>query len=211
MSDFNSLLEKVRKCQLCAQQLPLSPRPILQASSASKILIAGQAPGIITHEKGILFDDKSGQRLRQWLGVNNNQFYDEQQFAIVPMGFCYPGKGKSGDLPPMPLCGQTWRNEMMEKLYKVELTILVGKYAIDWHLNDLLKQHVNEKEPSLTIPYPYQNITELVKQWQVLLLNNIIAIPHPSPRNNIWLKKNPWFEQDIIPVLQQRVSSLLTR
>lgn len=212
MSDFKLLLEKVRKCQLCVQQLPLTPRPILQASSASKILIAGQAPGIITHEKGIPFDDKSGQRLRLWLGVDNNQFYDEQQFAIVPMGFCYPGKGKSGDLPPIPLCAQTWRNELMETLKEVELTILVGKYAIDWHLNRLnLKQtQIKETTECLQAPYAYKNITELVKQWQALLLKNIIAIPHPSPRNNIWLKKNPWFEQEVIPVLQQRVLSLLT-
>ncbi len=144
------------------------------------------------HEKEIPFDDKSGDRLRGWLGVNKEQFYNPQLFAILPMGFCYPGKGKSGDLPPIPLCADTWRDNVLTSFTQVELTIILGKYAIEWHLHS--------KKP----------ITNLAKQWQELLQENKLVLPHPSPRNNIWLKKNAWFEQEVIPVLQDKVKSILT-
>jgi len=189
---LETLLKKIRQCTLCQNSLPLEAKPILQASQRSKILIVGQAPGIVTHKRGIPFDDKSGERLRVWLGVDKNQFYDKDIFAIIPMGFCYPGKGKSGDLPPLPLCAKTWRMQLLEKLKHVELTIILGKYAIEWHLQS--------KDP----------ITELAMRWQHLLKSDKIVLPHPSPRNNIWLKKNSWFEEDVIPVLQNRIKMIAT-
>lgn len=189
---MENLLKEIRLCTLCKDILPCEPKPILQASGHSKILIVGQAPGIITHEKGIPFDDKSGERLRLWLGVDKKQFYDPSLFAILPMSFCYPGKGKSGDLPPIATCADTWRNKLLTKLSNVALTVILGKYAINWHLNS--------KAP----------ITELSAQWKRLLENNQIVLPHPSPRNNIWLKKNSWFEQNVIPVLQTKVQLILS-
>ena len=185
---MEDLLKQIRQCNLCKNNLPLEPIPIIQASSHSKILIVGQAPGIVTHNKGIPFDDKSGDRLRAWLGVTKTQFYNPALFAIIPMGFCYPGKGKSGDLPPIPLCAETWRVKLLAKLKNIELTIILGKYAIDWHLHS--------KAP----------ITELAMQWRTLLASQQIVLPHPSPRNNIWLKKNQWFEKDVIPQLQHLIT-----
>jgi uracil-DNA glycosylase family 4 len=187
------LLDKIRHCTLCQYSLPLKAKPILQASQYSRILIVGQAPGIITHNKGIPFDDKSGERLRKWLGIEKAQFYDPLLFAIVPMGFCYPGKGKSGDLPPIPLCAQTWRKRLLAQFKQVELTVILGKYAIEWHLRSK------------------QSITELSKQWQRLLKDNQMVLPHPSPRNNIWLKKNTWFEDDLVPILQERIKMIIER
>lgn len=188
---MQELLAQIRQCTLCQQNLPLKPKPILQANSQSKILIVGQAPGSKTHEKGIPFDDLSGDRLRSWLGVSKAQFYHPDNFAIIPMGFCYPGRGKSGDLPPSPLCAQTWREPLLAQLEKVALTIILGKYAINWHL------HTNAP------------ITELAQQWQRLLPLNQIVLPHPSPRNNSWLKRNDWFEQNVIPALQSKVNEVL--
>lgn len=188
---MKKLLTQIRQCTLCEKNLPLQPKPILQASIHSKILIVGQAPGTVTHEKGIPFDDKSGERLRSWLGVSKQQFYTANIFAIIPMAFCYPGKGKSGDLPPIPLCAETWRAKLFDQLPDIELTIILGKYAVEWHLHT--------KAP----------ITELAKNWQHLLTNNTIVMPHPSPRNNIWLKKNEWFEAQVIPELQKRVKNII--
>lgn len=150
---MKSLLTKVRQCSLCQEKLPLSPKPILQASTNSKILIVGQAPGIVTHERGIPFNDKSGDRLRVWLNVTKELFYDAEQFAIITMGFCYPGKGKTGDLPPLPLCTETWRTQLLNELSNIQLTIIIGRYAVDWHLQS--------KAP----------ITKLAQQWQSLLTN----------------------------------------
>ncbi|TPH14048.1 uracil-DNA glycosylase family protein [Litorilituus lipolyticus] len=191
---MNNLFSQIQQCQLCANQLPLGAKPILQFSSESKILIAGQAPGIKTHPQGIPFDDKSGERLRNWLGVKRDEFYNDKLFAIIPMSFCYPGKGKSGDLPPLPLCAKTWRNEVMSSLKHIELTIILGKYAIAWHLQKSI------------------SVTELVKQnlnATGLILPSHIVLPHPSPRNNIWLKKNPWFDSQVIPSLQNTVKSII--
>ena len=189
---MKNLIDKIKECTLCKSTLPLEPKPILQASQQSKILIVGQAPGIVTHDKGIPFDDKSGERLRIWLGVDENQFYDPELFAIIPMGFCYPGRGKSGDSPPSVLCAETWRTQLLAKFENIELTVILGKYAIAWHLQS--------KTP----------ITELAKQWQYLFKSNQIVLPHPSPRNNIWLKKNNWFENDVVPILQNRVKTIIT-
>ena len=186
-----SLLKSIRHCTLCANNLPLKPKPILQGSKHSRILIAGQAPGAITHEKGITFDDKSGERLRSWLGVNSATFYNQKMFAIAPMAFCYPGKGKTGDLPPPVICATTWRKQLIANMPKIELTIILGKYAVDWHLQTK------------------ESITTLAQQWQNSLTNNQLVLLHPSPRNNIWLKKNSWFEAEVVPQLQRTVNKIL--
>lgn len=198
---IDTLLTEIRSCQRCQQHLPLSPRPILQASGNSKLLIAGQAPGAVTHDKHRPFDDKSGERLREWLNVDIATFYDENSFALIPMGFCYPGKGKSGDLPPRKECAETWREQLLTGVPKIQLTILLGQYAINWHL----ARYKQQKQLDVN----FRNITELVQQYELLLAHNLIALPHPSPRNNLWLKKNPWFEQEVIPLLQQRVNQVL--
>ena len=208
---LDQLITDIRHCTLCQSQLPLTAKPILQASHKSRILIAGQAPGQVTHEKGIPFDDKSGQRLREWLGVTDEQFYNRDTFAIVPMGFCYPGKGKSGDLPPIPACAKTWRANLLAKMPNIELTIVVGKYAIDWHLNQLSLNQLPSSQLSLIQANKGKNLTETVKGYQQLLDHKLLALPHPSPRNNLWLKKNQWFEQKVIPVLQQRVLHILSK
>ena len=188
---MDKLLNQIMQCQLCQDKLPLPPKPILQISEHSKILIAGQAPGVDTHHKGIPFDDKSGDRLRHWLGVNRNQFYDNNLFAIVPMGFCYPGKGKSGDLAPLTKCADTWHQPLLAKLKQIELTIIMGKYASKFHLQS------------------DDSITDLTQRWQPLLTKNMIVLPHPSPRNNIWLKRNPWFENEVVSQLQMRVQRII--
>ena len=186
------LLEEVRACQVCADDLPLGPRPVLRAAASAKILIIGQAPGTRVHASGIPWDDPSGDRLRLWLGLDKEQFYDERQLAIVPMGFCYPGKGKSGDLPPRKECAELWHDKIMAELPAVELTLLIGQYAQNHYLD-------TGKE----------TLTARVKRWQDFLPNHI-PLPHPSPRNQIWLKKNAWFEQDVVPFIQNRVKALIS-
>lgn len=188
------LLKEIKTCTIC-QDLPLGSNPILQFSADAKILVAGQAPGQITHYKGRPFDDASGDRLREWLGVDRETFYDPDKLAVVPMGFCYPGKGKSGDLAPKAICAQTWRQKILDVLPNIELTLVIGQYAMDWHLP--------EREE--------KNLTETVRNWERYIEqdNPVLPLPHPSPRNNIWLKKNPWFEEDVLPELKQRVSELL--
>ncbi len=189
--EFSQLLESVRDCQLCDKSLPLGPRPVLQADARAKILIAGQAPGRRVHESGIPFDDASGARLRDWLGVSSEVFYDPTRFAILPMGFCYPGSGKSGDLPPRPECAEAWRERLLTGLRQVELTLVIGQYAQRWHLSKTKK-----------------NLTETVRAWQDYG-PGIIPLPHPSPRNNIWLKKNPWFAESLLPALKTRTQEAL--
>lgn len=191
MTKFSSLLEEVRECTICATELPLGPRPVLQIHPKAKILIAGQAPGRKAHESGVPFDDASGERLREWLGVTRNVFYDPEQFAILPMGLCFPGTGKSGDLAPRPECVPAWREQLLGHLEELELTIVLGSYAQKYHFDEAS-----------------YSVTDLVKSWRTHW-PNIIPLPHPSPRNNIWLRKNPWFEAELLPVLRQRVSDLL--
>ncbi|GHE79012.1 uracil-DNA glycosylase family protein [Thalassotalea profundi] len=188
---MKDLLSNIRSCTLCQDILPLQAKPILQASKNCKILIVGQAPGILTHEKGVPFDDLSGDRLRDWLGVDKKQFYDTDLFSILPMSFCYPGKGKSGDKPPIPLCAQVWRKQLLAQLTNVEFTIILGKYAVNWHLHQKA------------------SITELASQWKMFIEKKQIVLPHPSPRNNIWLKKNQWFDREVIPILQAKVHQIL--
>lgn len=187
----SALLAEVRACTLCEKHLVHGVRPILQMHPSARILIAGQAPGRKVHESGIPFDDASGERLREWLGITRDVFYDERQVALLPMGFCFPGTGKSGDLPPRPECAPTWRDQLLAHLGEVEVTLLVGQYAQVAHLQDKKK-----------------NLTETVRQWRDYW-PRIIPVPHPSPRNNLWLRRNPWFEQEVVPRLQQRVADVL--
>ncbi len=186
-----SLLTEVRGCTLC-KDLPLGPKPLLQASSTARILIAGQAPGSRTHESGIPFDDVSGDRLRAWLGINRDNFYDARRIAILPMGFCYPGTGKSGDLPPRKECAPAWRERLLAELPAVELTILIGMHAHRWHLG-------NTSGRTLT-----ENVANWAQFWP-----RAIPLPHPSPRNALWLKKNPYVEAALLPKLRRRIKRLL--
>lgn len=187
------LLRRVRACTLCAPFLPLGPRPVFQWHPDAKILIAGQAPGRKVHESGIPFDDASGDRLRAWLGVSREQFYEARQIALLPMGFCYPGTGKSGDLPPRPECAIEWREPLLAGLNSLELTLVLGSYAQAWHLAG-----------------PRQNVTSAVQAWQEHWPRKL-ALPHPSPRNNLWLRRNPWFEAELLPMLRKRVADILSR
>lgn len=191
MSKVDKLLKSIRKCTICESHLPNGVRPVLQLNSSAKILIAGQAPGRKVHDSGIPFDDASGDRLRAWMGVSKEVFYDENKIAILPMAFCYPGKGKSGDLPPRKECEEVWRKQVMEQLVQVEMTLVLGKYAQVYHIGS-----------------NGQSLTEFVKSWQGYW-PSLVPLPHPSPRNNIWLSKNAWFKADVIPRLQERVSVLL--
>ncbi|WP_028024476.1 uracil-DNA glycosylase family protein [Enterovibrio calviensis] len=186
-----TLLEEITKCQVCTKHLPLGPRPVVQAASSARLLIIGQAPGTRVHETGIPWNDPSGDRLREWLQMDKARFYDPNAIAIMPMGFCYPGKGNSGDLPPRPECAPTWHASIKQHLQNVELTILIGDYAQRYYL-----------------PNKPRTLTETVKnnaRWAP----DFIALPHPSPRNNIWLRKNPWFEEEVLPNLRERVDQLL--
>ena len=188
---LSALLEEVRACTICAPYLPLGCRPVLQADASARILIAGQAPGRKVHERGIPFDDASGDRLRAWMGISRDTFYDASRIAILPMGFCYPGKGVSGDLPPRPECAATWRAPLLAQLQQIELTLVIGQYAMAYHL------------PQTRVP-----LTEVVRDWRSHW-PNILPLPHPSPRNNIWLKRNPWFEQEALPALRTRIAAIL--
>lgn len=189
---LTATLREVRACQLCAPTLPHPPRPVLQAATCARVLIAGQAPGRRVHVSGVPFDDPSGERLREWLGVDRDTFYDPNKIAILPMGFCYPGHARQGDLPPREECAPAWRKTLLAQLPNIELTVVLGQYAINYHLDG--------GEPTLTAT---------VQQWQ-RYWPTALPLPHPSPRNNLWLKRNPWFEQDVIPVLQQRVAQLVS-
>ena len=188
---LSELLASMRACSAC-EGLPLGPRPIFQIDSRAPILIVGQAPGRFTHAKGVPFDDPSGNRLRQWLGVTREEFYDPKKFAIFPMGLCFPGTAKGGDLPPRPECAPLWRARVLEQLPNVELTITLGKYAQDWHLGQGRGA----------------NLTETVRNWRAHW-PKLLPLPHPSPRNISWFKKNAWFEAEVIPLLQNRVTELL--
>jgi uracil-DNA glycosylase len=164
---------------------------VVQVHPLARILIAGQAPGRKVHESGIPFDDASGERLRDWLGITRDVFYDAQSVAILPMGFCYPGTGKSGDLPPRPECAPAWRAPLLSHLKNVQLTLVIGQYAQAYHFPD-----------------NSTSLTELVQGWRKDWPGTL-PLPHPSPRNNLWLKRNPWFEKDLLPVLRKRVATVL--
>lgn len=189
---MEDLLYEIRNSIICKEHLPNHPKPIISASSNAKILIIGQAPGQKVQNSGVPWDDASGKTLREWLHVNSEQFYDTNLFAIMPMGFCYPGMGKSGDLPPRKECAVAWHKKVLAQMPNIQLTLLIGKYAQDYYLLQ------NAKE----------NLTETVKN-HLTYLPDYIPLPHPSPRNNIWLKKNDWFKFNVIPLLQSTVKTIL--
>lgn len=193
MSSFENLLHQIKACTICAEHLPLGPRPVVSVSAHSKILVIGQAPGTKVHASGIPWNDVSGKNLRKWLGVTNEQFYDTDLFGIVPMGFCYPGKGKSGDLPPRPECAPLWHSQIFDHLKEVKLTLLIGQYAQGYYLGKGKKK----------------TLTETVMSYESYL-PEFFPLVHPSPRNGIWMRKNPWFEEEVIPNLQKKVQEILT-
>lgn len=192
---FDALLAEIRACTVCAPHLPLGPRPVVQADPRARILIAAQAPGKRVHETGIPFNDPSGDRLRAWLGMSREVFYDPALVAIAPMGFCYPGTGPSGDLPPRPECAPLWRERLLAGLTQVRLTLVIGRYAQAWHL---------PRQPGARP----QTVTDTVRNWQARW-PGIVALPHPSPRNRLWLMRNPWFEADLLPALRELVQQVL--
>jgi uracil-DNA glycosylase len=187
------LLQEVRSCTICAEHLPEGPRPVLQVDAKARILVVGQAPGRKVHASGVPFDDASGERLRDWMGVDRETFYDAKVVGILPMGFCYPGTGRSGDLPPRRECAPRWRAPLLAAMPNIELTLVIGQYAMDWHLPNV----------------ETRNLTETVRDWRKHW-PTVLPLPHPSPRNNIWLKANPWFEAEVVPVLQARIGKLLS-
>ncbi|PZM13229.1 uracil-DNA glycosylase family protein [Rhizobium tubonense] len=201
------LRRDISACRVCRDapargmeyRLPHEPRPVVVLSSRARILIAGQAPGLRVHQSGLPFDDASGDRLRQWLGVDRGMFYDAERFAMVPMGFCFPGyDAKGGDLPPRRECAPLWRQAAMAAMPQVELILTVGQYAQTWHLGSVRMS----------------SMTETVAEWRRYLLTNrspaMLPLPHPSWRNSGWLKRNPWFEAELVPELQKRVKILLS-
>lgn len=192
-STLSELVREVRGCTRCAAHLPLGPRPVFQIDARATILVAAQAPGTKVHASGRPFTDPSGDRLRAWMGIDEATFYDPQRLAIIPMGFCYPGRGSGGDLPPRPECAPAWRQRLLAQLPNIRLTLVIGQYARDWHLPETRR---------LTL-------TETVSRYAEFG-PACIPLPHPSPRNNRWLQKNPWFERDVVPVLAQRVADAMS-
>lgn len=189
---LEALLEAVRACRACEAHLPLGPRPVLRAAATAPILIVGQAPGLRVHNTGIPWDDPSGERLRAWMGVDKEVFYDESRIAIIPMGYCYPGRGNGGDLPPRPECAPLWLDLLLARLPRVELTLLVGQHAQRHFLGARRKS----------------SLAETIESWREYS-PSYVPLPHPSPRNTPWLQRNPGFERKLLPELRKRVDSIL--
>lgn len=192
-SPLNVLLRDIRACTICAPVLPHAPRPVLAASEHSRILIIGQAPGARVHASGVPWSDASGARLRTWLGVDDATFYDDTKFALVPMGFCFPGRGASGDLPPRPECAARWHGDLLAQMRSVRLTVLIGQYALRFALGNA----------------PGTTLTETLLRWRDFS-PKMIPLPHPSPRNIAWFKRNAWFEADVLPTLREQVALALS-
>ena len=192
MTKLNVLLKEIRQCTECEAHLPLGPRPVLAAHRDARILIIGQAPGKRVHQSGIPWDDPSGDRLREWTGIDKRDFYNDKKVALAPMGFCYPGTGKSGDLPPRKECAPLWHDKLLALMPNVKLTLLLSQYAHAHYLGARKKD----------------SLTETVRSWKEYR-PVYIPLPHPSPRNNIWLKKNPWFQKEVLPYLKRKIRSLL--
>lgn len=190
--DLEDLATAVRSCRLCADHLPLGPRPVLRPSSTARLLIAGQAPGTKVHQSGTPWNDASGNRLREWLDLPKSVFYDDAKVAIIPQAFCYPGKGPNGDLPPPPICQKTWHPRLHAAMPQIETYVLAGRFAQAYHLGDKRKR----------------TLGETVAAWREYA-PLYFPLPHPSWHNNHWLKANPWFERDLVPVLRDRVRRLL--
>ncbi len=184
---LEDLLQQIRQCRLCEPDLPLGSNPIIQASKEAKLLIIGQAPGTRVHKTSIPWNDPSGDRLRQWLELDKTAFYDASKIAIMPMGLCYPAKGKSGDLPPRKECAPQWHSKVLEQLPNIGMTLLIGQYAQNYYLQDKPK-----------------TLTETVRAWQQWA-PHYLPLPHPSPRNTLWLKRNPWFEAEVVPFIREYV------
>ena len=189
---MDKLLIEIRKCTVCKDFLPNEPKPIIQASTSSKIILIGQAPGQKVQKSGIPWDDASGENLRSWLGVDKSVFYNDKIFALVPMGFCYPGTGISGDLPPRKECAELWHRQVMNQLKNAQLTLFIGQYSQNYYLGVIAKK----------------NLTETVRSYKEYL-PTYLPLPHPSPRNNIWQKKNTWFADKLIPLLQEKVTNIV--
>jgi len=192
MTELDSLLTQIRACRLCEAYLPLPPRPVLRASESARLLVVGQAPGTLVHASGIPWSDASGMRLRSWLALDRDEFYDESKVAIVPMGFCYPGTGRNGDLPPRPECAQTWHPKLLPMLPDIRLVLAIGHYAQVYFLGALRKK----------------SLTDSVRAWQEYA-PRYFPLPHPSPRNVAWFKHNPWFDAEVVPALRKRVAAAL--
>lgn len=189
---MKNLLSEIKQCTVCVPHLDLGANPVVYGGPNSKIVIIGQAPGTKVHQSGIPWDDASGKQLRSWLNVSNEEFYNINNFAIVPMGFCYPGKGASGDKPPRKECAPLWHQQLLDKMPNVKMIILIGMYAQNYYLKDKAKR----------------TLTETVDNYPAYLPKYFV-MPHPSPRNRFWLTKNPWFEKNVIPVLQQKVNEII--
>lgn len=192
MDSFSSLVNEAQSCRLCEMYLPLGPRPVFSIHSKSKLLIIGQAPGTNVHATGIPWNDPSGEELRRWLGVDPELFYNPEIFGIMPMGFCYPGRGKGGDMPPRPECAPTWHERMRAEMPEVQLTLLIGQYAQKYYLGASRKM----------------TLTETVKSFEEYL-PDFLPLVHPSPRNRMWQRRNPWFEEFVVPALREQVINLL--
>ena len=189
---MKKLLDEIAECGICREHLLLGPRPVVSAHPDAKIVIIGQAPGTKVHASGIPWDDASGKQLRKWLNITDEVFYDETKIAIVPMGFCYPGKGKTGDLPPRPECAPQWHEALFKKMPNLELIIVIGIYAQKYYLGKTAEK----------------NLTETVRAYKNYL-PKYFPLPHPSPRNRFWLAKNPWFKEELVEQLQEKVSNIL--
>ncbi len=192
-NSYQKLIQDVRLCRHCEAHLPLGPKPIVHLGPKARILIIGQAPGRRVHQTGVPWNDPSGDKLREWMGIDRNVFYDASKIAIMPMGFCYPGTGPSGDLPPREECAPLWHEKILSFLNQIKMTLLIGQYSQKYYL------FRNGKASALT---------ETVKNWKKFR-PQYLPLPHPSPRNRFWLKKNPWFEKEVVPFLRRQVSQIL--
>jgi uracil-DNA glycosylase len=191
---LESLLESVRACRACESELPLGPRPVLRAAASARILVVGQAPGLRVHRSGIPWDDPSGERLRAWMGIDEDTFYDESRVAIIPMGFCYPGRGAGGDLPPRRECAKLWLRPLLDRLPMIQVTLLVGQHAQRHFLG-------SRRKPTLAAT---------VGAWRDYA-PGYVPLPHPSPRNTPWFRRHPEFERQLLPGLRVRIHGILSR
>ncbi len=192
LSELDSISRQIRECRICEDHLPLSPKPVFRVSSTAKLLIVGQAPSAMVQSSGELWSDATGMRLRGWLGMDRNTFNQQADIAAVPMGFCYPGRGASGELPPRPECAQTWHPQLFPLMTEVKLIILVGHYAHAYFLGDQRKKSLTDTVQSFADYAP-----------------RYFPIPHPNPGNTIWFSQNPWFEKEVVPELKKRVAEIL--
>ena len=191
-ASLDELLAAVRGCRACARHLPLGPRPVVQAHAAARILIVGQSPGLRVHTTGIPWDDPSGERLREWMGVDKNTFYDASRIAIIPMGYCYPGRAKSGDMAPRSECAELWLDRLLANLPDIQLTLLIGQYAQRHFLRSRRKR----------------SLTATTRAWRDYS-PQYFPLPHPSPRNQPWFKCHPWFDRQLVPALRARITPLV--